>query len=90
MSAARVHHRVQTMLLTAGGALVALYVLAPFSWMVLTSFLHEQDVPLGAAGHRVAQLHAAELPVLRARLRHHRGGRQPGRREHAAGDPRIR
>ena len=33
-----------TVLLTGGGMLVALYVLAPFSWLVLTSFMHEQDV----------------------------------------------
>jgi multiple sugar transport system permease protein len=26
-----------------GGVLVALYVLAPFSWLVLTSFMHERD-----------------------------------------------
>ena len=31
------------MLLCAGGGLVLLYVLAPFSWLVLTSFMHERD-----------------------------------------------
>jgi len=35
--------RRRTLLLTLGGALVALYVLAPFSWLVLTSFMHERD-----------------------------------------------
>lgn len=35
--------RRRTVLLTLGGALVALYVLAPFSWLVLTSFMHERD-----------------------------------------------
>jgi multiple sugar transport system permease protein len=44
MSAARSQSRGQTLLLMAGGALVAIFVLAPFSWLVLTSFVHEQDV----------------------------------------------
>ncbi len=44
MSAARTQSRGQTLLLMAGGALVTIYVLAPFSWLVLTSFLHEKDV----------------------------------------------
>src|SRR5437773_6001132 len=35
--------RRRTILLTLGGALVAVYVLAPFSWLVLTSFMHERD-----------------------------------------------
>jgi multiple sugar transport system permease protein len=26
-----------------GGLLVTIYILAPFSWLVLTSFMHEQD-----------------------------------------------
>jgi multiple sugar transport system permease protein len=30
-------------LLMLGGLLVTLYILAPFSWLVLTSFMHEQD-----------------------------------------------
>jgi multiple sugar transport system permease protein len=30
-------------LLTLGGLLVALYVLAPFAWLVLTSLMHERD-----------------------------------------------
>jgi multiple sugar transport system permease protein len=33
----------RTILLMLGGLLVTLYVLAPFSWLVLTSFMHEQD-----------------------------------------------
>ncbi len=35
--------RRRVLLLTAGGLAVALYILAPFSWLVLTSFMHEQD-----------------------------------------------
>src|SRR5436305_677737 len=35
--------RLRTILLMLGGLLVTLYVLAPFSWLVLTSFMHEQD-----------------------------------------------
>ncbi len=35
--------RRRTVLLTIGGILVALYVLAPFSWLVLTSFMHERE-----------------------------------------------
>jgi multiple sugar transport system permease protein len=31
------------LLLMLGGLLVTLYILAPFSWLVLTSFMHEQD-----------------------------------------------
>jgi multiple sugar transport system permease protein len=30
-------------LLTSAGALLALYILAPFSWLVLTTFMHEKD-----------------------------------------------
>src|SRR5436190_9377659 len=26
-----------------GGVLVAIYILAPFCWLLLTSFMHEQD-----------------------------------------------
>lgn len=35
--------RARTALLMVGGLLVALYVLAPFSWLLLTSFMHERD-----------------------------------------------
>jgi multiple sugar transport system permease protein len=35
--------RRRTVLLTLGGVLVALYVLLPFSWLLLTSVMHEQD-----------------------------------------------
>ena len=35
--------RRRTVLLTLGGLLVAIYILAPFSWLVLTSFMHERD-----------------------------------------------
>lgn len=35
--------RFRTVLLMLGGLLITLYVLAPFSWLVLTSFMHEQD-----------------------------------------------
>ena len=35
--------RRRTALLMLGGALLAVYILAPFSWLVLTSFMHEQD-----------------------------------------------
>ena len=35
--------RRRTALLTLGGMLVALYVLAPFAWLVLTSLMHERD-----------------------------------------------
>jgi multiple sugar transport system permease protein len=31
-------------MLMGGGLLVTMYVLAPFSWLVLTSFMHESDV----------------------------------------------
>src|SRR4051794_30222864 len=31
------------LLLMLGGVLVALYVLAPFSWLLLTSVMHERD-----------------------------------------------
>ena len=41
-SAAR-RRRWRTVLLCAGGGLVLLYVLAPFSWLVLTSVMHERD-----------------------------------------------
>ena len=35
--------RLPTYLSMLGGLLVTIYVLAPFSWLVLTSFMHEQD-----------------------------------------------
>jgi multiple sugar transport system permease protein len=41
-SAAR-RRRWRTALLCMGGALVVVYVLAPFSWLVLTSFMPERD-----------------------------------------------
>jgi multiple sugar transport system permease protein len=44
MRAARAQSRIQTLLLMGGGLLVTIYVLAPFSWLVLTSFMHETDV----------------------------------------------
>jgi multiple sugar transport system permease protein len=44
MRAARVQRRIHTVMLMGGGLLVAMYVLAPFSWLVLTSFMHESDV----------------------------------------------
>jgi len=31
------------LLLMLGGLVVTVYILAPFSWLVLTSFMHEQD-----------------------------------------------
>lgn len=46
--------QVHTALLMAGGLLVTLYVLAPFSWLVITSFMHERDVmsvPLRVSWH---------------------------------------
>lgn len=33
----------RTLLLMLGGALVAIYILAPFCWLLLTSFMHEQE-----------------------------------------------
>lgn len=33
----------RTVLLTLGGLLLAVYILAPFLWLLLTSFMHEQD-----------------------------------------------
>ena len=33
----------RTILLTLGGVIVAIYILAPFCWLLLTSFMHEQD-----------------------------------------------
>ena len=36
-------HRRRRILLSSGGLLLALYLLAPFSWLVLTSFMHERD-----------------------------------------------
>lgn len=33
----------RTILLSLGGLLVAVYILAPFCWLLLTSFMHEQD-----------------------------------------------
>ena len=44
MRAARVQRRIHTVMLMGGGLLVAMYVLAPFSWLVLTSFMHESDI----------------------------------------------
>src|SRR5580693_3117795 len=44
MRAARAQSRIHTLLLMGGGLLVTIYVLAPFSWLVLTSFMHETDV----------------------------------------------
>jgi multiple sugar transport system permease protein len=44
MRAARAQSRFQTIMLMGGGLLVTMYVLAPFSWLVLTSFMHESDV----------------------------------------------
>jgi multiple sugar transport system permease protein len=44
MRAARAQSRIHTLLLMGGGLLVTVYVLAPFSWLVLTSFMHESDV----------------------------------------------
>jgi len=44
MRAARAQSRIHTLLLMGGGLLVTVYVLAPFSWLVLTSFMHETDV----------------------------------------------
>jgi multiple sugar transport system permease protein len=35
--------RASKLLLMLGGLLVTIYILAPFSWLVLTSFMHEQD-----------------------------------------------
>ena len=35
--------RRRTILLTFGGLLVTAYILAPFCWLLLTSFMHEQD-----------------------------------------------
>ncbi|MFI4986402.1 MAG: carbohydrate ABC transporter permease [Alphaproteobacteria bacterium] len=47
---AAARRRRRTVLLTCGGILVAIYVLAPFSWLVLTSFMHERDA-LAAPPH---------------------------------------
>jgi len=44
MRATRVQSRSHTIMLMGCGLLVTLYVLAPFSWLVLTSFMHETDV----------------------------------------------
>lgn len=44
MTAARTQSRFHTILLMGGGLLVTIYVLAPFSWLVLTSFMRENDV----------------------------------------------
>lgn len=44
MRPGRQQSRLQTLLLMGGGLLVTVYVLAPFSWLVLTSFMHESDV----------------------------------------------
>ena len=35
--------RRRTLLLTLAGLVVTLYILAPFCWLLLTSFMHEQD-----------------------------------------------
>jgi multiple sugar transport system permease protein len=39
----KLRSRWRTCLLTFGGTLVVLFILAPFSWLVLTSFMHERD-----------------------------------------------
>ena len=36
-------NRRKTVLATIGGLLLAIYILAPFCWLLLTSFMHEQD-----------------------------------------------
>ena len=36
-------HRRRMILPTLGGVIVAIYILAPFCWLLLTSFMHEQD-----------------------------------------------
>jgi multiple sugar transport system permease protein len=40
---ANARDRRRTILLTFGGLLVTAYILAPFCWLLLTSFMHEQD-----------------------------------------------
>ena len=42
-SGAGLQSRWRTSLLMLGGGIVVLYVLAPFSWLVLTSIMHERD-----------------------------------------------
>jgi multiple sugar transport system permease protein len=44
MSTTRGRARLNTLLMMAGGLLISLYVLAPFSWLVLSSFMREADV----------------------------------------------
>ena len=41
--AADARDRRRTILLTVGGLLITVYILAPFCWLLLTSFMHEQD-----------------------------------------------
>ena len=36
-------HRRRSLLLMVGGALVMFYILVPFSWLVITSFMHERE-----------------------------------------------
>lgn len=49
-----VRRRLTQALLTLGGLAVAIYVLAPFSWLVMTSFMHERDA-LGVPPQWIAQ-----------------------------------
>ena len=42
-AAANARDRRRTILLTFGGLLVTAYILAPFCWLLLTSFMHERD-----------------------------------------------
>jgi multiple sugar transport system permease protein len=44
VSAAASRGRLTTLLMMAGGLLISLYVLVPFGWLVLTSFMRESDV----------------------------------------------
>jgi multiple sugar transport system permease protein len=44
VSTAASHGRLTTLLMMAGGLLISLYVLVPFGWLVLTSFMRESDV----------------------------------------------
>lgn len=38
-----IEKNLRTFLLVLGGMLVAIYILAPFCWLLLTSFMHEQE-----------------------------------------------
>jgi multiple sugar transport system permease protein len=44
VSTAASRGRLTTLLMMAGGLLISLYVLVPFGWLVLTSFMRESDV----------------------------------------------